>query len=134
ARSRRPTSRRHARSSAGTSSGLITQVTSSKRPTISATSPAARRAEAVMIAMLREDPMSTHTMPSAEIVFDTLFAYQRSAALKTAIDLERFTAIDEGIETAAALAKRCRASERGTRMLCDYLVTIGLLSKSGGAY
>ena len=78
--------------------------------------------------------MSTHTMPSAEVVFDTLFAYQRSAALKTAIDLELFTAIDEGAHTTSALAKRCGASERGTRMLCDYLVTIGLLSKSGGVY
>ena len=78
--------------------------------------------------------MSTHTMPSAEVVFDTLFAYQRSAALKTAIDLELFTAVDEGAQTTAALAKRCGASERGTRILCDYLVTIGLLSKSGAAY
>ena len=78
--------------------------------------------------------MSTQTMPSAEIVFDTLFSYQRSAALKTAIDLELFTAIDEGAETAAAIGKRCSASERGTRILCDYLVTIGLLSKSGDSY
>ena len=37
--------------------------------------------------------MSTDTMPSAEVVFDTLFAYQRSAALKSAIDLEVFTAV-----------------------------------------
>ena len=78
--------------------------------------------------------MSTHTMPSAEIVFDTLFAYQRSAALNSAIDLDMFTAIDEGARTPAALAKRCGTSERGARILCDYLVTIGLLSKSGSAY
>ncbi len=30
-------------------------------------------------------------MPSAEIVFDTLFAFQRSAALRSAIELEVFT-------------------------------------------
>ena len=47
---------------------------------------------------------STDPMPSAEIVFDTLFAYQKSAALKTAIDLELFTAIDDGAHTAAALS------------------------------
>ena len=34
--------------------------------------------------------MATSTMPSAEIVFDTLFAYQRSAALNSAIDLDLF--------------------------------------------
>ena len=73
-------------------------------------------------------------MPSAEIVFDTLFAYQRSTALKSAIDLELFTAIDEGARTAPAIAKRCHASERGTRILCDFLSTIGLVRKSDGNY
>jgi predicted nicotinamide N-methyase len=78
--------------------------------------------------------MATLTMPSAEIVFDTLFAYQRSAALNTAIDLDVFTTIDGGQTTAAAIATQCRASERGMRMLCDYLSTVGLLSKSDGTY
>jgi ubiquinone/menaquinone biosynthesis C-methylase UbiE len=73
-------------------------------------------------------------MPSAEIVFDTLFAYQRSAALKTAIELDVFTAIDAGETTAKALATRCQASERGIRILCDYLTTIGLLTKSDRGY
>jgi len=78
--------------------------------------------------------MATETMPSAEIVFDTLFAYQRSGALKSALDLELFTAIDNGDRTSAALAARCGASERGVRILCDYLTTIGLLTKSGNNY
>lgn len=78
--------------------------------------------------------MSTDTMPSAEVVFDTLFAYQRSAALKSAIDLEVFTAIDEGAQTSAAIANRCGASERGTRVLCDFLSTLGLLTKTNNAY
>lgn len=78
--------------------------------------------------------MSTHTMPSADVVFDTLFAYQRSAALRSAIDLELFTAIDEGAHTAAGLAGRCSASERGIRILCDYLCVIGLLGKSDDGY
>jgi ubiquinone/menaquinone biosynthesis C-methylase UbiE len=73
-------------------------------------------------------------MPSAEIVFDTLFAYQRSAALKSAIELDVFTGIDAGETTATALAARCQASERGIRILCDYLTTIGLLTKSDHAY
>jgi SAM-dependent methyltransferase len=73
-------------------------------------------------------------MPSAEIVFDTMFAYQRSAALKSAIDLDLFTAIDTGDHTTSALATRSGASERGVRILCDYLSTIGLLTKSDGTY
>jgi len=74
------------------------------------------------------------TMPSADIVFDTLFAYQKSAGLKAAIDLEVFTAIDEGAKTAAAIARRGGASERGLRILCDFLCVQGLLKKSDGEY
>ena len=73
-------------------------------------------------------------MPSAEIVFDTLFAYQRSAALASAIELDLFTAIDEGVRAIPAIANRCQASERGVRILCDFLTTIGLLTKSEGDY
>ena len=78
--------------------------------------------------------MTMATMPSAEIVFDTLFAYQRSGALKAALDLDVFTAINEGATTAAALGTKCQAAERGVRILCDYLTTIGLLTKTNGAY
>lgn len=79
--------------------------------------------------------MTTPThLPSPEIVFDTLFAYQRSAALGSAIELELFTAIHDGARDIAAIADRCRASERGMRMLCDFLVSIGLLTKTGGTY
>ena len=78
--------------------------------------------------------MATVAMPSAEIVFDTLFAYQRSGALKAAIDLELFTAMDNGDTTVPALAKRSGASERGIRILCDYLTTLGLLNKSNSEY
>jgi SAM-dependent methyltransferase len=78
--------------------------------------------------------MPTDPMPSAEIVFDTLFAYQKSAALKTAIDLELFTAIDEGARTAAGIAARTNVSERGARILCDYLTVNKLLAKSDGMY
>ena len=76
----------------------------------------------------------TTTMPSAEIVFDALFAYQRSGALKAAIELDIFTIIDKGAFTAAAIASRSGASERGIRILCDFLTTIGLLTKSESAY
>jgi hypothetical protein len=72
--------------------------------------------------------------PSPALVFDTLFAYQRTAALRAAIELDLFRAIGEGTADAASIAKRCSASERGTRILCDYLVIAGLLRKTGGRY
>jgi SAM-dependent methyltransferase len=78
--------------------------------------------------------MTTGTMPSADVVFDTLFAYQRSGALKAAIELDVFTIIDAGAKTAPAIASRSGASERGIRILCDFLTTIGLLTKSDGVY
>lgn len=72
--------------------------------------------------------------PSAALFFDTMNAYQRSAAVRGAIQLEVFTAIGEGNHTAAALAERCDTSERGMRILCDYLVVIGFLAKDGASY
>jgi ubiquinone/menaquinone biosynthesis C-methylase UbiE len=72
--------------------------------------------------------------PSPEIVFDTLQAYQRSVALRGGIDLDLFTAIAEGNTSLSAIAKRIKASEKGSRVLCDYLTMIGFLVKQGGEY
>lgn len=72
--------------------------------------------------------------PSPLLFFETMRAYQRTAALKTAIELDLFTAIGEGNNTADAAGRRCQASERGTRILCDYLVVIGFLTKESGRY
>ncbi|HCC58560.1 MAG TPA: methyltransferase type 12 [Solibacterales bacterium] len=74
------------------------------------------------------------TAPSPQLVFDTLLAYQRSAALVTAIELDLFRAIADGPGDAASLGRQCGASERGTRILCDYLTVIGLLDKADGHY
>src|SRR5262249_49481622 len=62
------------------------------------------------------------------------FAYQRSAALKAAIELDLFTAIGAGHCTPAAIARECRAAERGVRILADTLVAQRLLRKDGGRY
>lgn len=75
-----------------------------------------------------------HTEPNPLLVFDTMSAYQRSAALKAAVDLDLFTAISTGHQTAAALAEHCRASERGIRILCDFLSVLEFLSKEGSRY
>jgi len=81
--------------------------------------------------------MATQThvpQPSPERFFETINAYQQTASLKAAIELDLFTAIGEGNRTAAAIARRCEASERGTRILCDYLAVIGFLTKEGSQY
>jgi predicted O-methyltransferase YrrM len=72
--------------------------------------------------------------PSPAIVFDTLQAYQRSVALKAGIDLDLFTAIAEGNKSLGAIAARIKASEKGTRVLCDFLTMMGFLVKAGGEY
>jgi len=78
--------------------------------------------------------MSAQSELSPLLFFETINAYQRSEALKAAIELDLFTAIAEGNETTAALAERCSASERGTRVLCDYLTILGFLSKQDSSY
>jgi SAM-dependent methyltransferase len=72
--------------------------------------------------------------PSPQLFFQTINAYQKTEALKAAIELETFTAIGEGNSTAADIAKRSGASERGTRILCDFLCIIGFLNKEGNRY
>lgn len=72
--------------------------------------------------------------PSPILFFDTVNAYQRSAAIKAAIELDVFTAIGEGNSTPQAIADRCRASERGIRILCDYLAIAGFLAKDSYGY
>jgi ubiquinone/menaquinone biosynthesis C-methylase UbiE len=72
--------------------------------------------------------------PNPALIFATLNAHQNSAALRGAIELDVFTAIAEGNHTPEALAKRCKASERGLRILCDYLTVIGFLAKPAGRY
>jgi phosphohistidine phosphatase SixA len=72
--------------------------------------------------------------PSPDAFMGALTAYQRSAALKGALDLDLFTAIGRSGETAAILASRCGASPRGTRILCDYLTVAGFLIKRGDRY
>ncbi|MDQ1590354.1 MAG: hypothetical protein QOG71_981 [Pyrinomonadaceae bacterium] len=67
--------------------------------------------------------------PTPERIFQTLTAYQQTAALKAAIELELFTAIAEGDDTTGKLAARTGAAERGVRILCDYLTVSQFLGK-----
>jgi ubiquinone/menaquinone biosynthesis C-methylase UbiE len=68
------------------------------------------------------------------LVFEMLQAHQRTAALKAAVDLDIFRAVGDGPGDVASIARHCKASERGTRILCDFLVINGVLSKESGHY
>lgn len=72
--------------------------------------------------------------PSPQLFFQTINAHQRTEALKAAIELDLFTAIGEGNTTAAQIAQRCQTSEKGSRVLCDFLSIHGMLTKDGDQY
>jgi 2-polyprenyl-3-methyl-5-hydroxy-6-metoxy-1,4-benzoquinol methylase len=68
------------------------------------------------------------------IVFEMVQAHQRTAALKAAIELDIFRAVGKGPGDAASIAKHAGASERGVRILCDFLVIHDVLAKEDGHY
>ena len=68
------------------------------------------------------------------IVFENLQAHQRTHALKAAIELDIFRAVGQGPGDVASIARHAKASERGIRILCDFLVINGLLQKMDGRY
>ncbi|MGA9377975.1 MAG: methyltransferase dimerization domain-containing protein, partial [Phormidium sp.] len=72
--------------------------------------------------------------PSPALFFNAVNAYQQTEAIKAAIELEIFTNISQGIESVESLAQKCQTSERGMRILCDYLVIVGFLAKEAQGY
>jgi ubiquinone/menaquinone biosynthesis C-methylase UbiE len=78
--------------------------------------------------------MSEHGQPSPDLIFDAITAYQKTAAMKAAVDLQLFTHLAGGPATAPEVAKRAGASERGMRILCDYMTVHGFLVKTGDTY
>ncbi len=72
--------------------------------------------------------------PTPEKIIDALNGFQRTAAVKSAIELDLFTAIGQGAASPDALAAITKASVRGLRILCDYLTVQGLLIKQNSAY
>lgn len=75
-----------------------------------------------------------HRPSTPERFFNAINAHQQTEAMRAAVELEIFTAIAEGSVTAAAIAKRCQAAERGVRILCDFLTIHGFLTKSQQSY
>jgi predicted nicotinamide N-methyase len=76
----------------------------------------------------------TPTGPSPALFFDTLNGYQRTEALRAAIELDLFSHVAAGRRTAEELGAACGAAPRGVRILADYLTIVGFLAKSGDRY
>src|SRR6476469_4641250 len=72
--------------------------------------------------------------PSPALFFDTVNAYQRTEALRAAIELDLFTHIAAGRQSAEAIADASRSSPRGIRILADYLTILGFLDKQRDRY
>jgi ubiquinone/menaquinone biosynthesis C-methylase UbiE len=77
---------------------------------------------------------STSNRPTPERIFNLMNAFQQTAALKSGIELDVFTAIGTGANTPELLSTKINASERGLRILCDYLTIMGLITKENGHY
>ncbi|MDZ7639489.1 MAG: class I SAM-dependent methyltransferase [Bryobacterales bacterium] len=74
------------------------------------------------------------SQPTPARIMQAVNAFQVSAAMKTAIDLNLFTAIGAGRRTAESLAGHCHTSVKGMRVLCDFLVVHDYLVKEDTRY
>lgn len=79
-------------------------------------------------------PQQQQGFESPQQVVGLLQGFMGSAALRAALDLEVFTHIAHGTDTAAKLAETKKVPERAMRILCDALVAFGALGKSDGRY
>ena len=78
--------------------------------------------------------MEQSSQITPQLLFETVNAYQRSAAIKTAVELDIFTKIAEGNDTIEKIGQASNASERGIRILCDTLTILGFLHKQNADY
>jgi hypothetical protein len=80
---------------------------------------------------MNDDP-NTQVLPTK--IFDVLQSFQRTAALRAAVELDVFTAVSDRGSAADEIATHCKTSVRGMRVLCDYLCLTGLLQKRSNRY
>jgi precorrin-6B methylase 2 len=73
--------------------------------------------------------VSTSPQMTSQRILATLQAYRDSAALQTAIELDLFTRIAHGTDTAHKIANELNIPVRGVRLLCEYLTAAGILQK-----
>jgi hypothetical protein len=71
---------------------------------------------------------------SPDHFLNELLGYQKTAALKGAIELDLFSALAAEDGDLRQVSGRIGASERGIRILCDYLTVHGFLEKENGRH
>jgi hypothetical protein len=74
------------------------------------------------------------SQPNPMLFFETVRSFHNAYALKAAVELDLFTTIAKTSGSVGEIAKSCVASERGTRVLCDYLTVLGFLTKRDQHY
>ena len=67
-------------------------------------------------------------------IFAAINGFHLTEALRSAIEVDLFTAVGAGHRTTAAIARECKIAERGARILCDFLVVNAFLTKSDQEY
>ncbi|MBI3098407.1 MAG: class I SAM-dependent methyltransferase, partial [Planctomycetes bacterium] len=88
-----------------------------------------KRARAA-IAHAREVPPGVAAQP----LMDLAWGFAHTHILAAALDLRLFSHLAAGPLTAHALAQAAEASIRGTRILADALVALGVIARHGGKY
>ncbi len=81
-----------------------------------------------------EDRGTVPPRPIAERVDEIASGFRGAQILLTGVRLGLFEVLGEEALPAAELAHRLEADPRGTRILADALVALGVLDKTGGAY
>jgi 2-polyprenyl-3-methyl-5-hydroxy-6-metoxy-1,4-benzoquinol methylase len=72
--------------------------------------------------------------PNPAHLIEEFRAFERTLALRAAIEMDLFTQIESGVDTVPQLSLACGASERGIRILCDFLTVAGHLLKRSDRY
>jgi len=67
-------------------------------------------------------------------IFQMMNAFQQTAALCAAVELDLFSIIASGQASADGVARAAQADARGVAILADFLVIHGLLTKAEGRY
>lgn len=71
---------------------------------------------------------------SPDLFWDAAWGFQKTAAIKAAVELDVFSRIAAGAGDLASLAEQTGAARRGLRPLCDFLTICGFLEKTGEQY
>jgi ubiquinone/menaquinone biosynthesis C-methylase UbiE len=77
---------------------------------------------------------STRPLPGPQRLQQMHFSFAAERILSASLQLDVFSLIAAGRQSAAEIAAAAHASERGTRMLLDALVAFELLAKRDGLY